>query len=96
MIRSALVMTAVFLLLHLLGGRDSVGLLSGTMEGAGSGLAFGILYTLSWFSTVLLAPILLLAGLADRALGRRSRPLPRLTAGASPATCPSSPRPPPR
>lgn len=71
MIRAALVMTMLFLLLHLLGGRDSVGLLSGTMEGGSSGLVLGMAYALSWFSAVLLAPVLLLAGLADLALRRR-------------------------
>ncbi|PTL79742.1 hypothetical protein [Vitiosangium sp. GDMCC 1.1324] len=73
MIRTALGMTGVFLLLHLLGGRDCVGLLSGTMEGGNTRLAFGILYTLSWFSAVLLVPVLLLAGLADLALLRLRR-----------------------
>jgi hypothetical protein len=73
MIRAALVMTALFLLLHLLGGRDAVGLLSGTMEGGRSGLVLGVLYTLSWFSAVLVAPVLLLAGLAEIALNRRAR-----------------------
>lgn len=72
MIRAALVMTALFLLLHLCGGRHSVGLLSGTLEGGRASLVFGILYALSWFSTVLLVPVLLLTGLADVALRRRS------------------------
>ncbi|WNG36220.1 hypothetical protein F0U61_23020 [Archangium violaceum] len=73
MIRAALAMTALLLLLHLLGGRHYVGMLSGTMEGGQSGLLFGILYTLSWFSTVLLAPVLLLTWLADVALSGRFR-----------------------
>ncbi|MFL5352129.1 hypothetical protein [Archangium sp.] len=72
MIRAALVVTALFLLLHLSGGREAVGLLSGTLEGGGSSLVLGIAYTLSWFSAVLLAPVLLLAGLADLALRRRA------------------------
>ncbi|MFY0571799.1 hypothetical protein ACN28E_49330 [Archangium lansingense] len=71
MIRSALVMTAVFLLLHLLGGRHYVGVLSGTLEGGRSGLVFGLFYALSWFSAVLLVPVLLLAGLAKAALRQR-------------------------
>lgn len=70
MIRAALVMTALFLLLHLFGGREAVGLLSGTMEGDHSRLVLGITYALSWFSAVLLAPVLLLAGLAELALQR--------------------------
>jgi len=44
--------------------------LSGTMEGGRSGLVLGVLYTLSWFSAVLVAPVLLLAELA---LNRRAR-----------------------
>jgi hypothetical protein len=75
MIRAALMLTAVFLLLHLSGGRDSVGVLSGTLEGGQSGLVFGLAYALSWFSAVLLAPVLLLAGLGDVALGRWRRSL---------------------
>jgi hypothetical protein len=73
MIRAALGMAAVFLLLHLLGGRQYVGVLSGTLEGGQSGLLFGLAYALSWFSAVLLVPVLLLAGLADVALRRRTR-----------------------
>lgn len=70
MIRAALGMTAVFLLLHLFGGREYVGVLSGTLEGGQSGLLFGLAYALSWFSAVLLAPVLLLAGLAKAVLSR--------------------------
>ena len=70
MIRTALVMATVFLLLHLLGGRQYVGALSGTLEGGPPGMMFGVLYALSWFSTVLVAPVLLLAGLANVALSR--------------------------
>jgi hypothetical protein len=70
MLRTALVMAAVFGLLHLLGGRQHVGMLSGTLEGGLAGLIFGVLYTLSWFTTVLLVPVLLLAGLATAALHR--------------------------
>lgn len=73
MIRAALGMTALFLLLHLSGGREAVGLLSGTLEGDNARLVLGITYTLSWFSAVLLAPVLLLAGLADLALQRAGK-----------------------
>nr|BDT31188.1 hypothetical protein MFMH1_08570 [Myxococcus sp. MH1] len=66
----ALVWVAVFLLLHLAGGRQYVGVLSGTRVGGAPELVFGLLYALAWFGAVLLAPILLLAGLADAALPR--------------------------
>ncbi|MBZ4417782.1 hypothetical protein [Myxococcus sp. RHSTA-1-4] len=68
MIRTALVMAAVFLVLNVLGGRQYAGMLSGTLEGGLPGLVFGVFYTLSWFATVLLVPILLLAGLAGVAV----------------------------
>ncbi|QRK09918.1 hypothetical protein JQX13_07390 [Archangium violaceum] len=67
-------MDALFLLLHLFGGRDAVGLLSGTLEGDNSRLVLGIAYTLSWFSAVLLAPVLLLAELSLRRLSRSAPP----------------------
>lgn len=70
LLRTSLVMAAVFGMLHLLGGRQYVGMLSGTLEGGLAGLVFGVLYMLSWFTTVLLVPILLLAGLATVALHR--------------------------
>ncbi|NMO15134.1 hypothetical protein HPC49_04335 [Pyxidicoccus fallax] len=68
MVTAALVMATAYLVLHLLGGRGYVGMLSGTLAGGPAGMAFGVLYALSWFSTVLLVPILLLAGLAHAAL----------------------------
>ncbi|WP_338871055.1 hypothetical protein [Myxococcus stipitatus] len=68
----ALMLFAVFLVLHLLGGRQYVGILSGTMETDRMGFFFGVAYALSWFAAVLLAPILLLAGVAGASLhGRR-------------------------
>ncbi|MCP3145231.1 hypothetical protein [Pyxidicoccus xibeiensis] len=73
LIRAALLMAALFLLLHLLGGRQYVGILSGTRDGGLFGLGFGVAYALSWFSAVLLAPIFLLAGLADLSLRRSQR-----------------------
>ncbi|AGC42131.1 hypothetical protein MYSTI_00782 [Myxococcus stipitatus DSM 14675] len=69
----ALVLFAVFLVLHLLGGRQYVGILSGTIATDRMGFFFGVAYALSWFAAVLLAPILLLAGVAEASLhGRRS------------------------
>ncbi|NTX09667.1 hypothetical protein HUA76_02615 [Myxococcus sp. CA056] len=69
LLATALTLVAVFLLLHLLGGRQYVGALSsGTREGGALGLVLGLLYALAWFGAVLLAPILLLAGLAGASL----------------------------
>ncbi|MBN8233409.1 hypothetical protein JYK02_38415 [Corallococcus macrosporus] len=70
---AALGIAALFLVLHLGGGRESVGLLSGTVVGGPWQMGLGIVYALAWFGTVLVAPVLLLAGLADTALGRFRR-----------------------
>lgn len=70
LLATALTLVAVFLLLHLLGGREYVGALSGAKEGGALGLVLGLLYALAWFGAVLLAPILLLAGLAGASLQR--------------------------
>ncbi|RKG86260.1 hypothetical protein [Corallococcus terminator] len=67
---------AVFLLLHLTGGRQYVGVLSGTVVGGSWGAGFGLLYVLAWFGAVLAAPVLLLAGLLDSAFARASRAKP--------------------
>ncbi|QAT87931.1 hypothetical protein EJ065_6402 [Corallococcus coralloides] len=67
---AALGLGALFLALHLGGGRESVGVLSGTVVGGPGGMGFGVLYALAWFGAVLAAPVLLLAGLADVLLGR--------------------------
>ncbi|RKH18755.1 hypothetical protein D7Y13_27885 [Corallococcus praedator] len=67
---------AVFLLLHLAGGRQYVGVLSGTVVGGAGGAGLGLLYALAWFGAVLAAPVLLLAGLLDGALARASRARP--------------------
>ena len=67
---AALGIGALFLALHLGGGRESVGVLSGTVVGGPWSMGFGVLYALSWFGAVLVAPVLLLAGVADVLLGR--------------------------
>ncbi|MCP3102147.1 hypothetical protein LZ198_25080 [Myxococcus sp. K15C18031901] len=77
MVSRALLLVAVFGVLHLLGGRQYVGVLSGTLEGGMAAMLFGITYALSWFGAVLLAPILLLAGLASLSLRRGSPTQPR-------------------
>ena len=70
MIRSALVTGCFFVLLHVGGCQRFVGALSGTLEGGRWGLFLGLLYALSWFTVVVLVPILLIAGLAHRAILR--------------------------
>ncbi|MGE6758227.1 hypothetical protein ACQKGO_09465 [Corallococcus interemptor] len=70
-ILAALGLGALFLALHLGGGRGAVGVLSGTVVGGPWRMGFGVLYALAWFGAVLVAPVLLLAGLADAALQRR-------------------------
>ncbi len=74
-----------FLVLHVLGFRDYVSILSGTPgPGGESGVfaaATGLLYAIAWFSAVLVAPIVFLSvaihsGLErvpDRSFGRKSR-----------------------
>ena len=72
MLHFAWVFTAGFVLLHLAGGRECVGVLSGTREGGMASLVLGLAYALSWFNTVLLVPPLVLAGLARLVLSRRT------------------------
>ncbi|WP_223637752.1 hypothetical protein [Corallococcus sp. EGB] len=72
-ILAALGIGAVFLALHLSGGREFVGVLSGTIVGGPGSMGFGVVYALSWFGAVLVAPVLLLAGMADLLLGRVRR-----------------------
>jgi hypothetical protein len=52
-------LAALFLVLHLLGLRDDVSILSGTMPGGSLEAAGGLLYALAFFSTVIIAPVLL-------------------------------------
>ncbi|MFP2897386.1 hypothetical protein [Corallococcus sp. 4LFB] len=67
---AALGLCALFVCLHLGGGRESVGVLSGTVVGGPWRMGLGVGYALAWFGAVLVAPVLLLAGLADAVLGR--------------------------
>jgi hypothetical protein len=73
MLRLALVPAAALLLLHLLGGRQAVGVLSGTEAGDAGALVLGLAYALSWFCTVLLVPPLVLTGLLGLLPPRRRR-----------------------
>jgi hypothetical protein len=70
---AALGILALFVLLHLVGGRGFVGVLSGTLVGGPGRMVLGLGYALAWFGAVLVAPVLLLAGLADALLSRVSR-----------------------
>jgi hypothetical protein len=56
-IRRALIIAGAFALLHVAGGRDEVGFLSGSYEPS----LLGALYTLAWFGTVIVVPILVIA-----------------------------------
>lgn len=69
LLRTALATAVFFALLHLLGARACVSVLSGTLDGGRAQLFLGLLYALSWFACVLLVPVLLVAGLVERALG---------------------------
>lgn len=80
LLRSALVTTAFFVVLRLCGAQQFVGALSGTLEGGRWGLFFGLLYALSWFSVVLLVPVLVLAGVASLLLAHRGSTLRATTA----------------
>lgn len=71
LLRSALVTLAFFALLHLVGGRACVSVLSGTLDGGRAQLFLGLLYALSYFSVVLLVPVLGLAGVAQQLVRRR-------------------------
>ncbi|WP_375754294.1 hypothetical protein [Corallococcus exercitus] len=72
-VMAALGLGALFLLLHLGGGRQCVGVLSGTVVGGPWQMGLGVVYALAWFGAVLVAPVLLLAGLADAVLQSSSK-----------------------
>jgi hypothetical protein len=78
MIRAALMLVVGFVVLHLAGGREYVGILSGTLPGDELELVTGVAYALAWFGAVLAAPILGIAGilswlLRDRVCGKLVR-----------------------
>lgn len=55
--------------LHLAGARALVGTLSGTVPASDLDVSLGLAYAVAWFSTVLVAPILVLAVIFDVACG---------------------------
>ena len=75
MLRAAVVITAVFVVLSLLGGRDEVAVLSGTFASADRAL-LGLAYAAAYFAAVLLAPPLLISASVDRARSARARARP--------------------
>ena len=57
LVAAAAVLAIALGVLHALGARDAVSILSGTMPaGGGAGAALGALYVLAWFGTVVAAP----------------------------------------
>jgi hypothetical protein len=73
LLRSAVVTTTFFALLWVGGAPARVSVLSGTLDGGRVELFFGLLYALSWFSVVVLVPVLTLAGVASVLLGQARR-----------------------
>ncbi|MDC3379347.1 hypothetical protein OAX78_03600 [Planctomycetota bacterium] len=75
---SAAVIVVCFLVLHVMGAKESTSFLSGTMPGTDNDLAVGAFYVVAHFGFVLVAPILALAGagiaVAERLRLRRARP----------------------
>ncbi|MBL8924393.1 MAG: hypothetical protein JNJ54_36430 [Myxococcaceae bacterium] len=66
MIRSAVVTTVFFAFLEVLGARQHVSVLSGTLSGGRPALFLGLLYALTFFTVVLVVPPLLVTGLLTR------------------------------
>lgn len=72
MIRTAIVTSAFLLFLELLGAREHVSVLSGTIAGGRPALFLGLLYALTFFTVVFAVPPLLLAGLCSKVAGKLS------------------------
>lgn len=66
MIRTAVVTSGFLLFLELLGAREHVSVLSGTIAGGRAALFLGLLYALTFFTVVVAVPPMLLAGLASK------------------------------
>jgi hypothetical protein len=56
--------------LHGAGGRELVGVLSGTMRATEAELGLGVGYVVAWFASVLVAPIVALALALEAACGK--------------------------
>jgi hypothetical protein len=61
LLKLAACLAAVYLACHLLGLRESVSLLSGTLPATEEELFVGLFTVLAWFGAVLVAPVLALA-----------------------------------
>jgi hypothetical protein len=62
LVAAALFVACALGVLHLLGARDAVSILSGTVPSGGAGsAALGAFYALAWFATVVLAPPMVIA-----------------------------------
>lgn len=72
MIRTAVMTSAFLLFLELLGAREHVSVLSGTIAGGRPALFLGLLYALTFFTVVLVVPPLLLSGLVSKVAARLS------------------------
>lgn len=72
MIRSAVFATLFLAFLELLGARQHVSALSGTITSSAS-LFLGLLYALTFFTVVVLVPPMLVTGLVGKLLTRPSR-----------------------
>ena len=70
MLRIALLLTGIYLLGHLFGLRELTSILSGTLPGTAGQAMLGLVYVMSWFGFVLVAPILTIAGGLQLAWGR--------------------------
>ena len=64
-------LVGLFLVMHLLGARDHTSVLSGTMPTDGGSALGGVIYLLTWFGAVLVAPILALQAPIYQLLERR-------------------------
>jgi len=60
-IKRAIILVVAFAILHVVGGREAVGFLSGTLPDDRGVPLLGALYLLAWFGVVIVAPILVIA-----------------------------------
>lgn len=75
LVAASVVLALALGLLHALGARDSVSILSGTMPAGGSeSAALGVLYVLAWFGTVVASPPMVVAAALLTALRLARKP----------------------
>ena len=72
MIRSTVVSTVFLVFLEVLGARQHVSVLSGTVDGGKAAMFMGLLYALTFFTVVVLGPPALLTGVLLKARAHRS------------------------